>query len=165
MKSISLFLIAVCFSFFGFSQTTKIDGISFKLPKNWISDPFSTSSVCNCPGIIIIDDEDENNSLWIAVYSIGKDEEVQEDHNFVWDYEFTPEGDGPEVLTVDDVTMHAMKGSYISEDGESYPGYKITSAKGKTSKSFDHIIHIYASNDLTLSSGKVGDFVKSIKWK
>lgn len=165
MQHFSLLLFVFLFSSIGFSQHTKIEGVSFKVPEDWISDPFSSSSVCDCPGIIIIDDQRKKKSLWIAIYPIAKGDEVQPSHNFVWDYEFTTDSDGPEVLKVDGVTMNAMKGQYVSESGESFPGYKITSEGGKTSKSYDHIIHIYSNNEVVLSEGKVSAFMKSIKWK
>ncbi len=165
MQHFSLFLFLFLFSNVGFSQFEEIDGVKFKLQKDWISDPFTTSSVCDCPGIIILDERNERKSLWIAIYPISKDYAVHEGHNFVWDYEFVSDSTGPEVLVIDGVKMHAAKGSYVTSDGESLPGYKITSARGKTSKSYDHIIHIYANNKVVLSEGKVAEFVNSIKWK
>jgi len=139
--------------------------MSFKLDKDWIRDEFSTSSVCSCPGIIIIDDLNKDNTLWIAIYPIAKKDTIRPDHNFVWDKEFSPGSGDLEVIKIDGVSMHVTKGVYTS-DKDRYKGFKITSVKGKTSRAFDHVIHVYANNDtFELSDKDLAAFIKSIKWK
>lgn len=165
MRQFALILFAVFLSSFAFPQKMSIEGVTFDLPENWIGDPFSSSSVCDCPGVIIIADRYESTSVWIAIYPIAKGEEVLPDHNAVWSYAFQPESNSPDILTIGKVNMNVDKGTYTSSDGESYPGYKITSEKGRTNRNYDHIVHIYSNNAIDLDEGEVATFLQSIKWK
>jgi hypothetical protein len=166
MKNLILTTAIALFCFSAFSQKTRIDGASFVLNKQWIGDSFSSSSVCDCPGIIIIDDQKKNDRKWIAVYSIAKGDTLRIDHNYVWDYKFSPGTNDPVLLAVDGVNMNATKGSYTSNGGEHFTGYKITAVKGKTSRSYNHIIHMYSNNDrFDLNDKDVTKFLESIRWK
>ncbi|MCP4122321.1 MAG: hypothetical protein GY751_11255 [Bacteroidetes bacterium] len=65
----------------------KVDdyGLEYKLPKDWQSDPFSTSSVCNCSGTI------NDNGGWEAADYLGMviyPSKNDEDRSQVWGSDF-----------------------------------------------------------------------------
>ena len=67
---------------------------SYYLPGNWASDPFSTSSVCDCPGTINDNREWDDDYIGMVVYAVNEQEKLDsENRQQVWGYRFVPEGD------------------------------------------------------------------------
>ena len=75
------------------------NGLQYQLPASWASDPFSSSSVCDCPGTI------NDNSEWAAdkyvgmvIYPVSAGEQDTSDlRQQVWGYGFVPGDAGYQV--------------------------------------------------------------------
>jgi len=69
----------------------KVDdyGLEYKLPKDWRSDPFSTSSVCSCSGTINDNGGWEaSDYLGMVIYPSMNNEKTDADRSQVWGSDF-----------------------------------------------------------------------------
>jgi hypothetical protein len=102
MKSIfslafMLFVISV------FSQETKTwkvsdYGVTYRLPESWRSDPFSSSSVCDCSGTINDNGEWDSLYLGMVVYTSNVPIKDSTNRSKIWSYQFSSDDKGEEVL-------------------------------------------------------------------
>lgn len=67
-------------------------GIFYSMPESWRYDPYSTSSVCDCPGVIL---DNFDNKLRINIYPTSAEGMAEQKRNEVWDYVWDPASGKP----------------------------------------------------------------------
>ena len=92
-------------------------GVSYQLPRQWNSDPFSSSSVCDCPGTI------NDNGVWagedyigMVVYPVTAAERDSSDRHQVWGHGFIP-GESAETMTFAGISYDVTYGSFLDMKG------------------------------------------------
>ena len=97
--------------------TVKDIGVSYKLPVSWRSDPFSSSSVCHCPGTINDNSELDEEYLGMVVYTAEFPIIDTANRSKVWGYHFESSEDG-EKITVNGIEFVKKKGLMKEGDEE-----------------------------------------------
>lgn len=97
--------------------TVKDKGVSYKLPDYWRSDPFSSSSVCDCSGTINDNNEWDVDYLGMVVYTATSPIADTANRNKVWNYHFETSDNG-EKITISGIEFIKKKGLMKEGDEE-----------------------------------------------
>jgi hypothetical protein len=91
--------------------------VSYMLPRHWNSDPFSSSSVCDCPGTI------NDNGEWfgegyigMVIYPVTDAERDSANRQQVWGYSFVPRSDA-ETMEFAGIPYTATYGNFMDMKG------------------------------------------------
>ncbi len=142
-----------------------ISGVEFKVSSEWGIDEFSSSSVCDCEGVII-NDYDTIHKFFAVIYPLLYRDPVP-DHDNVWGAPFVADnGTKPIEIKVGGVEMEFTAGSFDFGDDSKSKALKLSSVNGKTSKNFDHIMYFFISSESNRDLMEIArTFATNIKWK
>ena len=89
------------------SAWVKVDevGLEYALPSNWSIDPFVTSSVCDCPGVISLTDRWNSKQLGMVTYPTNQELQDSTFHLMIWNYLFVMEGGVRDTLEIAGITF------------------------------------------------------------
>lgn len=92
LLSFFLFLTSSTFAQKGWWEVD-IWAVKFKLPEPWACDPFSSSSVCDCPGFIMDNGQwDESEYVGMVIYPVDLEEKRLDNRKKVWHGVFHKQG-------------------------------------------------------------------------
>jgi hypothetical protein len=85
--------------------------VKFKMPESWACDPFSSSSVCDCPGFIIDNGQwDESEYVGMVIYPVDLEEKQLDNRKRVWGGVFQKEG-ALDVVTFNGIEYQRTEGT------------------------------------------------------
>lgn len=91
-------------------------GISYSIPKDWRYDEYSSSSVCDCPGVII---DNFDNDVRINVYTSDAEGMQEQKRLEVWDYVWDESNAMPYSYNGSgEIKFTALQGKWGNEDEE-----------------------------------------------
>ena len=131
-------------------QKYKQAGVSYKVPNTYASDPFGDfakgnwneygSSVCDCAGIIHIDDRNRNRERFIAFFPSEKEYVVERES--VWGY-LVEEVEKPETIMIGEMQFTRVPLFYTNEANQIvYSGYRYTTEMN----GYFYIFHAFVKN-------------------
>lgn len=137
----------------------KSETYSVSVPKGWWIDPFSSSSVCDCPGLIAGVDDAQPKYVVYPADAAGMAEEMR---NAVWDYVWDDQGAAPYAYTNGDgVVFKGWKGQW-KEAADGHAVIKLDANKGK-----DHVrIFIFGPSEaMELADDMHRKFLEWFAWR
>lgn len=118
----------------GKTWTVKDAGIIYQLPEEWRSDPFSTSSVCDCSGTINDNGEWDSTYLGMVTYTADFPIKDSANRNKVWSYQFESSDPG-EKIVINKIEFVKRKGTMNdANDSNTAWQYVSTDTPGKKGK-------------------------------
>lgn len=123
--------------------TIKEDGFTYKLPDTWRTDPFSSSSVCDCPGRI--NDNGEWDSLYLGMVTYISDSSIINISNRskVWDYQFNSTEKGEEIV-INNIKFIKKKGT-MNDSDEINSAWQFVSVEDSNKKQKNIIIYFWGN--------------------
>ncbi len=123
-------------------------GLTYKLPKDFRADPFSSSSVCHCPGTIVDNGEwDDDKYIGLVIYPIPENVEEHDgedaDRGQVWGYTFIPDGKD-EKAQFGEIKYVLERGTFSDMDYEN-EAIRLTSQGKQKASHPDLIIYYWGS--------------------
>ena len=64
-----------------------LSGVHFQLDGHWSWDPFISSSVCDCEGVVA-----DNDTMMLVVYTVAKGDTALSKRRYIWDGEYKGSG-------------------------------------------------------------------------
>lgn len=148
----------------GKTWTVKDAGITYQLPDEWRSDPFSTSSVCDCSGTI--NDNGQWDSTYLGMVTYTADFPIKDsvNRNKVWDYRFESSEAGEKVV-INKIEFLKRKGTMNdSKDSNTAWQYVSTDVPGKKGKYI--VIYFWGKEEMFKANESVFvQIMKSLKRK
>ena len=119
--------------------------LSYELPMDWRSDPFSSSSVCSCPGTI------NDNGTWaqdkyigMVVYPVDNmDEQGDEKRSWVWDHEYMATAE-PVNVTYNGITFAKTEGYFTNTKTDS-KAWRLTTTENNKGKYKHYVIYFWSN--------------------
>ena len=90
-------------------------GILYSLPPDWSADPFSSSSVCDCPGIICNNDGWKSGYVRMVVYMTQFEADLTLNRGRVWGHDFEQTGESDKV-TFAGIPYRRDYGTFVDSD-------------------------------------------------
>jgi len=138
-----------------FSQNTKTwkvndYGVVYRLPEAWRSDPFSSSSVCDCSGTINDNGEWDSLYLGMVVYTSVVPIKDSVNRSKIWSYEFTSDDKGEEVV-INNIKFLKKKG-FLNDSKETNSAWQYISIDTPKKNKMFIMIYFWGKDEMFLKN-------------
>lgn len=143
-------------------QSSSLSGIKYSIPDNWAIDDFSSSSVCDCYGTIILD-YDSLPDLKIAIYPYLDSDTAMYERSFVWGGQFVADSGSLKIEKTISKRIYSLDKGVLDGRNVSY-AYRLKPISNHP-KHYNHIIYIFSkSESLNFEDQRISDFIDSIRF-
>lgn len=120
--------------------------LTYQLPDSWNSDPFSTSSVCDCPGTINDNGEWEDSKyVGMVIYPVTREDRNDRQRQQVWGHVYKSDGT-ISTRTFGDISWDISYGSFPGMGGD--PAVmRLESNDSVKGNRMHYIVYVFGAED------------------